>query len=619
MRKNSVLKSMKYDVKNLNIELQTALREFSLFSLGNEGYSVCAVECDSNRTQTDGETLTVFYTNKARFIYSLFLFDSALYTGNTDCKFDTVTAMVDMSRNAVRTVDSVKKLMRQLVLMGYTDLQLYMEDVYEIPEEPYFGYKRGRYSQAELKEMATYGKLIGLEVVPAIQTLAHLNGITRWRTYWDIIDFADILLVDEERTYTFIENMFRSLKECFGGEKINLGLDEAHMIGLGKYLDKHGYTKRVDILARHLKKVCLLAEKYGFTKPMVWSDMFIRLVSGGAYASVKELPSEVLDLAPKNITMLGWNYYFTDSQFYVDALNLYKKFNRPLCYAGGANSWHGVTPMNGFAMKQTKAVIQGCNRAGVKNYMFTVWGDDGAECSVFACLPSMAYAGALTNGRKDYKKLFERMTGIAFDKFMRLDLNNEVVEKGSVVASPSKYMLYNDCLQGLLDCTVNDGDAEKYVGIARSFNRLAKHKEWGYLFKTQEKLAKLLAIKYDLGVKTRQAYIEKNKSAIQSLVDNEYKQVLKRLDEFYSAFQEQWYFENKAYGFEVQDLRLGGLKQRITHIRQILLDYVNGKIDKIEELEDGVLNVFCDESLNGKGLDCRGHRQSFSANILTHQ
>ena len=49
------------------------------------------------------------------------------------------------------------------------------------------------------------------------------------------------------------------------------------------------------------------------------------------------------------------------------------------------------------------------------------------------------------------------------------------------IRNPSKYMLYNDCLQGLLDCTVNDGDAEKYVGIARSFNRLAKHKEWGYL------------------------------------------------------------------------------------------------------------------------------------------
>ena len=188
-----------------------------------------------------------------------------------------------------------------------------------------------------------------------------------------------------------------------------------------------------------------------------------------------------------------------------------------------------------------------------------------------------------------------------------------------MVASPSKYMLYNDCLQGLLDCTVNEGDGEKYVGIAKSFTYLSKDSEWGYLFKTQEKLARLLAVKYELGVKTRNAYLAQDKAALQTLIDKEYKQVLKRLDEFYTAFEAQWYAENKAYGFEVQDLRLGGLKQRITHIQKILQAYVAGKIDKVEELEEGVLNVFCDETANGKGLDCRGHRQSFSANILTHQ
>ncbi len=609
---------MVYNISCVDKNLQQALHEFDTFAFSETGILLNAVPANRNYTEKKGDTLTVFYTNKARFVYSLFLFDAVGFIGDTNCKFDTVTAMVDMSRNAVRSVPTVKKLMRQLVLMGYTDLQLYMEDVYEIPEEPFFGFKRGRYSKAELKEMVAYSKLIGLEVVPAIQTLAHLNGITRWSAYYHIIDCADIILCDEERTYILIENMLRSLSECFGCEKINLGLDEAHMIGLGKYLDKHGYTKRVDVLARHVKKVCSLAEKYGFTKPMMWSDMFFRLVSSGAYDSVKQLPEEILNLAPENITMLGWNYYSTDVKYYEDMLNLYKKFNRPLCYAGGSNSWHGVTPMNAFAIKQNKAVITGCEKTQVKNYMFTVWGDDGAECSVFACLPSMAYAGALTNGRRDYKKLFERLTGIAFDKFMRLDLNNEVVEKLGAIASPSKYMLYNDCLQGLLDCTVNAGDAEKYVGIANQLSRLSKNAEWGYLFKTQEKLARLLAIKYDLGVKTRDAYQKKDMQALRSLIDNEYKQVLKRLNEFYSSFEAQWFKENKAYGFEVQDLRLGGLKQRITHIRKMLTDYVNGKTDKVEELEEGVLNVFCDENLNGKGLDFRGHRHSFSANILSH-
>ena len=609
---------MKFDISNLDNNIQLLLKEFSTFSFDKAGCKVYVSQGVENFIEFNDNVLTIKYTNKARLVYSLFLFDTVGFVGNTDCKFKTCTAMVDMSRNAVRTVITVKKLMRFMVLMGYTDLQLYMEDVYEIPEEPYFGYKRGRYSQNELKEIVSYGNMLGLEVVPAIQTLAHLNGMVRWETYWDIVDFGDILLVDETKTYELIDHMLKSLSECFTTSKINLGLDEAHMIGLGKYLDKHGYTKRVDILARHINKVCEIARKYGFEKPMVWSDMFFRLVSNGAYASVKQLPEEILNLPPENLTMLGWNYYSTDCKYYENVLGIYKKFNREICYASGSNSWHGVTPMNKFAMNQTKAVINACKKRKVDNYMFTIWGDDGAECSIFASLPAMAYAASLANGNKNYKKLFFKMIGITFDKFVRLDLNNEVAEKRDIVVSPSKYMLYNDCLQGLMDCTVKDGDAENYRRNSLLFVHLSKDKEWGYLFETQRRLANLLSIKYDLGVRTRNAYKSNDKEALRLLVDKDYKLLIKLLDEYYWAFRDQWFLENKSYGFEIQDLRLGGLKQRIVHTRKILNDYVCGKIDAVEELEDEVLSVVCSENENGKSLDYRGHRRVVSANVYSH-
>ena len=45
------------------------------------------------------------------------------------------------------------------------------------------------------------------------------------------------------------------------------------MVGLGRYLDKHGYVNRFELLLKHLNKVCEIAQKYGF-KPMMWVDMF---------------------------------------------------------------------------------------------------------------------------------------------------------------------------------------------------------------------------------------------------------------------------------------------------------------------------------------------------------
>lgn len=608
---------MIYNIENVESKIRLAISEFPQFSFGKDGVELYCAESMHNSVSFENDRVTIRYTNVARLAYSLFLFDSVGYTGETENEFEHLEVMLDVSRNAVRTVNAVKKLMRYLVLMGYTGIQLYMEDVYEIPEEPYFGYKRGRYSEAELKEIVKYGRLLGLEVVPAIQTLAHLNCITRWRRFKPIIDFGDILLAEEDETYQFIENMFKSLQKYFGCEKINIGMDEAHMVGLGKYLDKHGYTDRSAIVLRHLQKVCEIAQKYGFREPMIWNDMFIRLANKGDLNGEKEVSKEILELVPKNVTLIGWNYYKFDVAFYEKQLKMQQKFNRPVYFAGGVNSWHGVTPQNKFAIKQTTAALKGCKKVGVKNFIATVWGDDGAECSPFACLPSLAFGGYFANGRKDYKRLFEKLTGIPFDKFILLDLPNDVCETFDPLVQPSKYMLYNDCLQGLCDCTVKKGDGDKYKSFSLRLSRLVKNEEWGYLFQTQATLSRLLYVKYELGVKTREAYLSGDKESLERLVKTDYKSLIKYVDEFYKALKTQWFKECKAFGFEIQDYRLGGLKQRILHCMQILQDYLNGNTEAIEELDEEVLNVLCNDGSNGQGIDFRSFKQIISAGVLS--
>lgn len=176
--------------------------------------------------------------------------------------------MIDCSRDAVYTVEALKQYFVLLRKMGYTYVQLYMEDVYELDAEPYFGYLRGRYTKQELKELDAAARANGLELVPCIQTLAHLGGITRWKAYVDLTDTGDILLVGEERTYGLIEKMFQTCAECFTSRRINIGMDEAHMVGLGKYLDQHGYENRFEILLKHLTRVAQIAEKYGFSPMM---------------------------------------------------------------------------------------------------------------------------------------------------------------------------------------------------------------------------------------------------------------------------------------------------------------------------------------------------------------
>ena len=47
--------------------------------------------------------------------------------------------------------------------------------------------------------------------------------------------------------------------------------------------------------------------------------------------------------------------------------------------------------------------------------------------------------------------------------------------------------------------------------------------------------------------------------------------------------------ENKPHGFDVQDLRIGGLLYRTESCRQRLLDFADGKLTRIEELDEPLL------------------------------
>ena len=523
--------------------------------------------------------------------------------------------MLDCSRNGVLTVASVKRYIDILSRLGYNCLMLYTEDTYEIPEHPAFGYLRGRYSQKELQELDAYGRERGVELIPCIQTLAHLNGIVRWKEFRPYVDVRDILLCEDERTYQLIEDMFRSLSVSFTSRTVNIGMDEAHMVGLGKYLREHGYQERFSVLVKHLQKVCEIAEKYGFT-PIMWSDMFFRLGNNGVYTSAKpNLPTEeILRAVPKNVELVYWNYYASDLNCYDAMMDAHKVFENPLWFAGGLWAWTGFAPHNAISMSNTAAALAATKRHDIRNVILTVWGDDGQETSLFAILPALYYCARAAQGQTDMDIIradFRKEFGIEFEDFMLLDLPGTRVPEGHYASNPDKYMLYNDPFLGVFDSTVTDFVPD-YTGCAQKLEKLADAPEFGYLFGAMAKLCRCLAVKYDLGVRTRKAYKAGDRQAMAAIAED-YRRLLTLVEEFYQAHRQRWFRENKAFGFEVQDLRLGALKQRLAHCAQRLDAWITDEIAVIEELEEEILpqhapgckhNLWCSQVTPGAlGMD----------------
>lgn len=518
--------------------------------------------------------------------------------------------MIDCSRNAVMNLPTVKKMIDILSSLGMNTLMLYTEDTYEIEGEPYFGYMRGRYSKVELIEIDAYAREHQIELIPCIQTLAHLNAIMRWPQYVEIRDTDDILCVGDERTYELIEKMFATIEECFTSRMVNVGMDEAGMLGLGKYLTQYGYRKRLEILKEHLQRVSEIAKNHGFTLCM-WSDMFYKLMTGNYYGEkdskmTDEQAEEIAAMIPENVRLVYWDYWNWDAAHYEEHIQTHQKFAKDMWFAGALWNWVGFAPHNRFSMEAGNTAIQSCLNNKVEHLIFTMWGDDSAECARFSLLPALYHNAALLNGMdtEEMKKAFEENIGISIDDFLLLDYlgtqNDHLNNNGD------KYLFYNDPFQGIFDLAIPENNGEKFARCSEKLARYCNHPTWGYLFKTAKCLADVLELKANLGQRTRQAYSMQDREKLEKLIEI-YGETERRVERFYEAFERQWMLENKPQGFEVQDIRIGGVKQRLTHCAKRLRQYLDGEIPSIPELEEELLNPF------GTGREYK--EQDFCENI----
>ena len=508
--------------------------------------------------------------------------------------------MIDCSRNAVMNVKSIKRFVDLLVKMGYDTLMLYTEDTYEVNHQPFFGYKRGRYTKQELKEIDMYCVSKGIELVPCIQTLAHLNCMFKWwDSYNDIKDYDDILLIGEDKTYELIRDMFATISECFTSKRIHIGMDEAYQVGLGKYLQKHGYEERFDLINRHLHKVCELAYEFGF-EPMIWSDMFCKLALGNAdYYQEGNLDviKEKANL-PEKVSLVYWDYYGKDYDRYAKMLEVNLAFGKEVLFAGGAWTWKGFVPDNTLSMETMLPAVSACKDAGLDNIIFTLWGDDGGECSRFSVLPSLFYASQLVKGNSDLETIkakFKETICMEFDSFMLLE-KMDYLEQGHFMKgtnAPSKYLFYNDPFLGLLDHRIAGNENKYYSEMLQKLNGIDVAEDYILVFDYVRALCDVLSTKSELGVCTREAYLNDNTTLLREIAEVEYNRTIDKIKVFHKIYQTWWMSENKPYGFDMQDIRIGGLIQRLESCRERILAYCDGEIDHIPELEEPVLSDDC--------------------------
>ena len=508
--------------------------------------------------------------------------------------FETLGVMFDVSRNAVLRPETLRFFFRKMALLGFHLGMMYTEDTYEVPQYPYFGYLRGRYSADELRALDDYADALGIELCPCIQTLGHLNRALHWPAMEHMKDTEEVLLADDEASLAFIRAMLEAASAPYRSRRIHIGMDEAHFLGQGAYLRRHGYTKPFPIMQKHLRQVGDIVRQLGL-KAMMWSDMYFRLSSPtGGYYDAEAVPPEVVAGAPADIGLVYWDYYHDDEQTYDRMLSMHEQFAAPLGFAGGIWTWLGPAPHYEKTLQTVLPGLRQARRHGVPLVLAAAWGDNGAECNFLTTLYGLTvYAQFCYTGDYDRAEAgarFRAVTGADPAAFLDLTRFNQLpgVKDGPLrPVNASKFLLYQDPLVPLYEADLAGVDmAAHYDALAADYRRYrAENTVFDTLFAFYVRLAEALAAKCRLhqtaGVCVR-AGDRPGAERCAALADaaREEMQALRQ------SWRALWYETNKVYGFEIIDLRLGGMTARLESAAERLRAFAAGGADTIEPLAE---------------------------------
>lgn len=562
---------------------------------------------------TYGERVHVF---RALSLLAQHVEDTA-YTTCEKCYFNSNGVMFDVSQsNTLMTVDHVKFMLRRMAQMGLNMLMLYNEDNYEIEGWPYFGYMRSRFTAADIREIDDYAFALGIEQVPCIQTLAHLNDALKWPCFSGMREDKACLLPGEERVYDFLEQAIVAATKNVRTKRIHIGMDEAMKLGRGHYYDKHGEVNAGQIMLEHLHRVMEILRRHDL-EPMLWGDMFFQRIFGAhsyykqdygnqeatvvpvtlANGMEQEADLSYIEAYPKDAQLIAYGYTPDTYEAWDMIINQGKFVGRDPVFAGGIWNWLGFAPNWFFSFNSAIPQLRACKANGIKDVFATTWGDEAAECPIDVTLLGMQLWAELGYA-EDYdeaklRERFEFVTGADFDATMLLEKIDAIpgtLENNVEGFNASKCLLWQEPSFGLLDKELfgtEDAIEAHYRALAPVFRAQAeKPSDLARAFGLYARLCDVMEYKATLGCRLKTAYDANDRATLSRYVDEVLPLLIERQRDFYEYHRAMFYDENKPLGFEVFDIRHAIVMQRTKTLLWRLTQYLAGEIDGMQELAD---------------------------------
>lgn len=325
--------------------------------------------------------------------------------------YQLISLQIDLARQK-ESVEYIKNYIDFAKANGYNSLFLYLEATVRVPCVSFFTEDES-YSVEEIKEIVAYGNEKGIDIIPALENLAHVENFLRHKELAFVSECQDaasegrgmrtglgfVACVSNPKATEFMDTYFSQVISLFTSNYVHAGMDEPFDFGVCPLCTErmeNGETIE-DLFYGHIMRTYKLIKSFGKTM-MMWDDFFQYM--------------HILDRLPRDIIMCNWNYWFIPDEppgmwtnrNKSDWFRLYDQLGFKYMFCTFANETGNLFNVDSFTDYADKYHPIGA--------LMTVW--ERAFMFYECSYPVIAYAGRFWSGKakkEDRVKIFTEFLG----------------------------------------------------------------------------------------------------------------------------------------------------------------------------------------------------------------
>jgi hexosaminidase len=307
--------------------------------------------------------------------------------------------MLDISRCKVPTMEELFRLIDLLALIGYNELQLYIEHTFRFQDHEAVWKDASPLSGEEIRQIDQYCQERFIELVPNLNSFGHFERWLCHPAYKQMAECPDgfvrenpyikrdhgTTLKPNQQSLDFIDSLYEEYLPNFTSREFNVGLDEPWELGQGWSRQEVEKTSKGAVYLRHLEGIRKLVEKHG-RHMQFWSDVLLE-------------DPENAKLLDKHASPIIWGYEPTHP--FEEQAAAIARCGLKFCLAPGTGTWKSFTGRWPIAQKNIELACSQAQEHEAEGILLTSWGDCGNHQPWPTMYPGMLHGAQLSwNGEQ---------------------------------------------------------------------------------------------------------------------------------------------------------------------------------------------------------------------------